>query len=83
MVTIQRSINSSTEDIVEYIADSNTILELSVIKGSDRIYWQSNKEEKRWATLELNQKLSLISGQKLFFKITNGVAHLAEVKGLL
>ena len=83
MLTVKRNVNDSDEDIVEYTADSNTILELSVIKGSDRVYWQSNKDEKRWATLELNQKLSLISGQKLYFKIDNGIAHLAEVKGLL
>ena len=83
MIKIERNQNNFEDDIVEYVAATNTILEVSELQGSDYVEWQTDRDEKFWGTLTLRDKIALSSGQRIYLRIDNGIAYLAEMKGLL
>ena len=83
MIKVERNQNSFEDDIFEYTAISNTILEVAELEGSDYIEWQTDRDEKFWGTLTLRDKIAISAGQRVYFRIDHGLSYLAEMKGLL
>lgn len=82
MIKVQRIHNDNAVDITTYTATSNTILELAELRGSDFVYWQTDKTESHWGTIRLRERISLAKGQVVYLKIYSGVGYLAEMKDL-